>query len=297
MEQRTVRTGKRKASKQQRKIVMLDDFFTRALVAGIGVAVVAGPLGCFIVWRRLAYFGDTLSHAALLGVALALLFDSEITITVFAVSLAIALALLVLQRRATLSADSLLGLLAHSALALGLVVLAFMTWVRIDLMGFLFGDILAASVTAIAVIYFGGAVILAVLVWIWRPLFAATVNRELAEAEGVAADRTDIIFMVLMAGVIAVAMKIVGVLLITAMLIIPAAAARRFSTGPEQMALIAAAIGAGSVVLGLFGSLKWDTPSGPSIVVAALLFFIVGLLPVTRLVAGGRKISLTSEGR
>jgi len=292
-----VRTGKRKASKQQRKIVMLDDFFTRALVAGIGVAVVAGPLGCFIVWRRLAYFGDTLSHAALLGVALALLFDSEITITVFAVSLAIALALLVLQRRATLSADSLLGLLAHSALALGLVVLAFMTWVRIDLMGFLFGDILAASVTDIAVIYFGGAVILAVLVWIWRPLFAATVNRELAEAEGVAADRTDIIFMVLMAGVIAVAMKIVGVLLITAMLIIPAAAARRFSTGPEQMALIAAAIGAGSVVLGLFGSLKWDTPSGPSIVVAALLFFIVGLLPVTRLVAGGRKISLTSEGR
>lgn len=292
-----MRTGKRKASKQQRKIVMLDDFFTRALVAGIGVAVVAGPLGCFIVWRRLAYFGDTLSHAALLGVALALLFDSEITITVFAVSLAIALALLVLQRRATLSADSLLGLLAHSALALGLVVLAFMTWVRIDLMGFLFGDILAASVTDIAVIYFGGAVILAVLVWIWRPLFAATVNRELAEAEGVAADRTDIIFMVLMAGVIAVAMKIVGVLLITAMLIIPAAAARRFSTGPEQMALIAAAIGAGSVVLGLFGSLKWDTPSGPSIVVAALLFFIVGLLPVTRLVAGGRKISLTSEGR
>ena len=292
-----MRTGKRKASKQQRKIVMLDDFFTRALVAGIGVAVVAGPLGCFIVWRRLAYFGDTLSHAALLGVALALLFDSEITITVFAVSLAIALALLVLQRRATLSADSLLGLLAHSALALGLVVLAFMTWVRIDLMGFLFGDILAASVPDIAVIYFGGAVILAVLVWIWRPLFAATVNRELAEAEGVAADRTDIIFMVLMAGVIAVAMKIVGVLLITAMLIIPAAAARRFSTGPEQMALIAAAIGAGSVVLGLFGSLKWDTPSGPSIVVAALLFFIVGLLPVTRLVAGGRKISLTSEGR
>ena len=276
---------------------MLDDFFTRALVAGIGVAVVAGPLGCFIVWRRLAYFGDTLSHAALLGVALALLFDSEITITVFAVSLAIALALLVLQRRATLSADSLLGLLAHSALALGLVVLAFMTWVRIDLMGFLFGDILAASVTDIAVIYFGGAVILAVLVWIWRPLFAATVNRELAEAEGVAADRTDIIFMVLMAGVISVAMKIVGVLLITSMLIIPAAAARRFSTGPEQMALIAAAIGAGSVVLGLFGSLKWDTPSGPSIVVAALLFFIVGLLPVTRLVAGGRKISLPSEGR
>jgi len=275
---------------------MLDDFFTRALVAGIGVAVVAAPLGCFVVWRRLAYFGDTLSHGALLGVALALLFDSNITITVFVVSLAIAIALLGLQRRATLSGDSLLGLLAHSALALGLVVLAFMTWVRVDLMGLLFGDILAASVTDIAVIYGGGVLILAVLARIWRPLFAATVNRELAEAEGIAVDRTDLVFMVLMAGVIAVAMKIVGVLLITALLIIPAAAARRFSTGPEQMALIAAAIGAGSVVLGLFGSLKWDTPSGPSIVVAALLFFIVGLLPVMRYLTGGRRFSITPDG-
>ena len=275
---------------------MLDDFFTRALVAGIGVAVVAGPLGCFIIWRRLAYFGDTLSHAALLGVALALLFDTHITITVFAVSLAIAIALLILQRRATLSADSLLGLLAHSALALGLVVLAFMTWVRVDLMGFLFGDILAASVADIALIYGGGIVILAVLATFWRALFATTVNRELAEAEGINVDRADLVFMVLMAGVIAVAMKIVGVLLITAMLIIPAAAARRFSAGPEQMALIAVVIGAASVVAGLFGSLQWDTPSGPSIVVAALLFFIIGLLPVTRYLTGGRTLTLKSDG-
>lgn len=274
---------------------MLDDFFTRALVAGIGVAVIAGPLGCFIVWRRLAYFGDTLSHAALLGVALALLFDTHITITVFVVSLAIAIALLIMQRRATLSADSLLGLLAHSALALGLVVLAFMTWVRVDLMGFLFGDILAASVTDISLIYGGGILILAVLASIWRALFAATVNRELAEAEGIDVNRTDLVFMVLMAGVIAVAMKIVGVLLITAMLIIPAAAARRFSTGPEQMALIAAVIGAASVIVGLLGSLQWDTPSGPSIVVAALLFFIVSLLPVTGYLVGERSISITSD--
>lgn len=262
---------------------MLDDFFTRALVAGVGVAIVAGPLGCFIVWRRLAYFGDTLSHAALLGVALGFLLEINFTIAVFAVSALVSLSLLMLQKRATLSSDSLLGLLAHSALALGLVVLAFMTWVRIDLMGILFGDILAVSRTDIAVIYAGGLVVLSVLALNWQALFASTVNRELAEAEGLKPERANFIFMLLMAVVIAIAMKIVGALLITAMLIIPAATARRFASGPEQMAILAALVGAASVVGGLFGSLEWDTPSGPSIVVAAVLFFALSLIPVSRL--------------
>jgi len=253
---------------------MLDDFFTRAILAGVGVALVAGPLGCFIVWRRLAYFGDTLSHSALLGVALALLFEVNITFAVFGVAAAVALSLLLLQKRATLSSDSLLGLLSHSSLALGLVVLAFMTWVRVDLMGFLFGDILAVSVTDIAIIYGGGVIILVVLVLIWRPLFAATVNTDLAEAEGLRPQRANVVFMLLMALVIAIAMKIVGVLLITALLIIPAATARRFARGPEQMAILAAVIGTAAVIAGLFGSLEWDTPSGPSIVVAALGYFI-----------------------
>jgi zinc transport system permease protein len=262
---------------------MLDDFFTRALLAGIGVALIAGPLGCFIVWRRLAYFGDTLSHSALLGVALALLFEANITLAVFGVSAAVALSLLLLQRRATLSSDSLLGLLAHSSLALGLVVLAFMTWVRVDLMGFLFGDILAVSPSDIAIIYGGGLVVITVLILIWRPLFAATVNTDLAEAEGLRPQRANIVFMLLMAMVIAISMKIVGVLLITALLIIPAATARRFARGPEAMAVLAALIGVVAVIAGLFGSLEWDTPSGPSIVVAALGLFLLALLPVSAL--------------
>ncbi|MCA1300133.1 metal ABC transporter permease [Stappia indica] len=259
---------------------MLDDFFLRALVAGVGVALVAGPLGCFIVWRRLAYFGDTLSHAALLGVALAFLLEVNITLSVFAVCLAISILLMGLQRRGSLSSDALLGLLAHSALALGLVCLAFLSWVRIDLMGFLFGDILAVSVFDIAVIYAGGAAVLAVLAFIWRPLFAATVSRELAEAEGLNPDAANAVFMLLMATVIALSMKIVGVLLITALLIIPAAAARRLASGPEQMAVYAALIGALAVIGGLFGSLRFDTPSGPSIVVAALALFLLGMTPV-----------------
>jgi zinc transport system permease protein len=269
-----------------RSMTMLDDFFVRAIVAGVGVALVAGPLGCFIVWRRLAYFGDTLSHSALLGVALALILQVNITAAVFAVSALVALSLLGLQRRASLSSDSLLGLLAHSSLALGLVALAFLPSVRVDLMGFLFGDILAVSIPDLAVIYLGGATVVLVLAFVWRPLFAATVNYELAEAEGMRPDRANVIFMLLMATVIAISMKIVGVLLITALLIIPAATARRMARGPEAMALIAAVLGVVSVVAGLFGSLEWDTPSGPSIVVAALILFLLALLPVVGILRG-----------
>ncbi len=124
---------------------VLDDFFTRAIIAGVGLALTTGPLGCFIVWRRMAYFGDTMAHSALLGVALALVFDINLMIGVFAVAVAISAILLLLQRRHTLSADSLLGILSHATLSLGLVLVAFMTWVRVDLLSFLFGDILAVS--------------------------------------------------------------------------------------------------------------------------------------------------------
>lgn len=258
---------------------MLDDFFTRALLAGIGVALVAGPLGCFIVWRRMAYFGDTISHAGLLGVALAFLLDINVMIGVFGVAMGVALMLLLLQRQSALPTDALLGLLAHATLALGLVLVAFMSWLRIDLLSYLFGDILAVSVADLAMIYLGGAIALAGLFWIWRPLLVETVSADLAQAEGLAPAQARIVFMGLIALVIAIAMKIVGIILITAMLIIPAATARRIARTPEQMAIVSALIGAVAAVAGLYGSLFADTPSGPSIVVAALALFVIGLLP------------------
>lgn len=266
---------------------MLDDFFSRALVAGIGLALTTGPLGCLIVWRRMAYFGDTMAHSALLGVALAFLFEINLTVGVFIAAMFVSMALLALQRRGALSTDALLGILSHATLAIGLVMVAFMTWVRVDLMGFLFGDILAVSRLDIAMIYGGGALVLGLVAWLWRPLLAATVNEELARAEGMAPDRSRFVFMLMMALVIAIAMKIVGILLITALMIIPAAAARRFATTPEQMAVMASAIGAVAVVGGLFGSLEFDTPSGPSIVVAALALFLLSLLPYAGLTKRG----------
>ncbi|MBB4195724.1 zinc transport system permease protein [Rhizobium aethiopicum] len=264
------------------RAAMLDDFFVRAILAGVGLALTTGPLGCFIIWRRMAYFGDTIAHSALLGVALSLLFELNLTLAVFAVAALVSVLLLFLQKRQALSADALLGILSHATLAIGLVMVAFMSWVRIDLIAFLFGDILAVSTTDIALIWGGGLFVLAAIAWLWRPLLAATVNAELAEAEGLSPERARLFFMLLMAVVIAIAMKIVGIMLITSLLIIPAAAARRFSVTPEIMAVLASLIGAAAVVGGLFGSLTYDTPSGPSIVVAALILFILSLLPVRR---------------
>ena len=257
---------------------MLDDFFTRAIVAGLGLAAVTGPLGCFVVWRRLSYFGDTLAHAALLGVALSLLLNIHVALAVFAVAILAALAMLGLQNRSSLASDAVLGLLSHAALAAGLLALSFMTWVRMDLMGLLFGDLLAVTRGDLAILYGGGALVLLLMWWFWKPLFASTVNRDIAAAEGLQPQRADFLFMVLLAAVVAVAIKIVGVLLVTAMLIIPAAAARRPASGPVQMVVLSVVIGAIATVGGLWASLTWNTPSGPSIIAAAALLFIAGLL-------------------
>jgi|TARA_B110000196_G_C21010885_1_gene597824 zinc transport system permease protein len=258
--------------------MILDDFFTRALIAGIGVAIVAGPLGCLVIWRRLAYFGDTLSHSALLGVAIAYVFDLNISIAVFLLSGIVALILLDLQKRTRLPGDALLGLLSHASLAIGLVFISFLSFIRFDLMGLLFGDILSVSRTDIYAIWVGGFVILGILYFIWQSIFAATVNHDLASAEGLKPHIANLIFTLLLAGVIAISIKMIGVLLITGLLLIPAAMARNLSNNPKQMVLFSILGGVLSVIVGLFASLELNSPSGPSILVAAFVLFIISLL-------------------
>ena len=259
---------------------MFDDFFIRALVAGLGVAIVTGPLGCFVIWRRLSYFGDTLAHSALLGVTLAYTMELNIAFSVFIISSLIALILIQLQERTNLPGDALLGLLAHSSLAVGLVVIGFLTFIRFDIMGLLFGDILAVTADDLLIIWIGGPLMLIVLKLIWKPLFASTVNYELADAEGLKPDRAKAIFTVLMAAIIAISIKMVGLLLITGMLIIPAAMARNISTSPQRMVIYSVLGGLSSVLLGLFTSLEFNTSSGPSIIAAALFLFILSLLKI-----------------
>ncbi len=257
---------------------MLDDFLWRAALGGFGVALTAGPLGCFVVWRRMAYFGASVAHTALLGVALGFLLAIDVTVGVALTCICFAVAIVLLQRTTQLASDTLLGILAHASLAIGIVVLAFMQGVRIDLMGYLFGDILAVSKIDLIWIFGGGGICLCILVAIWRPLLSITVHEELARAEGVPVLAIQLVFTLLLAIVIAVSMKIVGALLIISLLIIPAATARPFARSPEAMAVLAGVIGVLSVAGGLFGSFQWDTPSGPSIVVAAFLLFLASLV-------------------
>ena len=261
---------------------MFDDFFIRSLIAGIGIAIVTGPLGCLVIWRRLSYFGDTLSHSALLGVTLAYAFSINISLSVFIISGIVALLLISLQKRTRLAGDSLLGLLAHSTLAIGLVLIGFLSSIRFDLMGLLFGDILAVNIKDIFIIWFGGLIILGILIYIWKSIFAATVNYDLASAEGMKPDLSNFIFTLLLAGVIAISLKMIGALLITGLLLIPAATARSLSNNPFQMVILSILIGIVSVMIGLFSSLEFNTASGPSIIVAGLVLFILSLIPFKR---------------
>jgi len=231
-----------------------------------------------VIWRRMAFFGDTMAHSALLGVVLAYSLDVPMMAGVFIVSFSLALLLLYLQERHSLPPDALLGILSHSTLAIGLVALAVLSSMRIDLMGVLFGDILAVSHTDLMVIYSGGAVITGLIVYFWRPLLASTIAPDLAQVELFGPRLARFIFVFLMACVVAIAIKFVGLILMTALLIIPAASARQFSRSPELMAVLACLTGALSVVGGLFGSLTFDTPSGPSIVMAAFVIFLLSHL-------------------
>ncbi len=255
---------------------MLDDFLIRAMLAGIGLSLATGPLGSFVVWRRMAYFGDTIAHAAILGVALALGVPMPLYLGILLVALAMALAVSALVDRGH-AVDTTLGVLAHSALALGLVAVSFVQGVRVDLSAFLFGDILAVSRFDLSVIWGGSLLVLAGIIWRWSPLLTATLNADLATASGINPKAEQLVLTVALALVVAVSIKVVGALLIGAMLVIPAAAARGLVKTPEMMAVGAVLIGMLATVGGLFASLQWDTPAGPSIVVVAFVVFVASL--------------------
>ncbi|WP_297767374.1 metal ABC transporter permease [uncultured Roseovarius sp.] len=263
--------------------MILDDFLVRAALAGLGVAVAAAPLGSFVVWRRMAYFGDATAHAAMLGVAIALAFSMSVFAGALAMSLIMATTVSTLSGRG-FAMDTLLGVLAHSALAFGLVAVSLLSGVRIDLMAYLFGDILAVSRSDLAVIWGGAALVLGLLTWRWQALLTSTLSPDLAYSAGIDPRREQLVLTLALAVVVAVAIKVVGVLLIAAMLIVPAAAARPLATTPERMAVTATLLAAAAALGGLYLSFRLDTPTGPTIVCVAALIFAA-----TALVGGVRR--------
>lgn len=251
----------------------MTDILVYAVTAGLLLATITGPLGALVVWQRMAYYGDTLAHSALMGVALGLALQISVQFAVILTCVAIALALAAMQRWRATTIDSLLGIFAHSGLALGLVAISLLD-TQVDLNAFLFGDLLAVAPRDLAVL---GAIVLGVGAVLWRywtALVAVAAHAELAAVEGVNVDRLRLLSMVLIAVTVAIAMKVVGVLLITAMLIVPAATASRFSRSPEQVALGAVALGMLAVVGGLAAAWMLDTPAGATIVVFATLLFV-----------------------
>ena len=263
-------------------MIYLDDLFLRAALAGLGVALAATPLGCFVVWRRMAYFGDATAHAAILGVAIALGFELSIFTGVLTVAIGMALAIWVVSDRGVAS-DTALGVMSHSALAFGLVAVSMLDGVRVDLNAYLFGDILAVSRADLAVIWAGAILIAGLIFARWSVMLTATLSPELARASGVAPRREALVLTLMLAVSVAIAIKVVGALLIGAMLIIPAAAARPLSATPERMAIWAAAIGTCSALVGLKAAFIFDTPAGPTIVcTAAVLFCATNIVATVR---------------
>ena len=258
---------------------VLDDFFFRAMLAALAVAVVAGPTGCVILWQRKAYFGDTMAHSALLGVVLGVILGLNPEVGVFGVAFLVAVTVVLLQRISRLAGDTILGVLAHSTLAIGLVAMALTdNYRQYELTAYLFGDVLAVGREELVLIGLGGLFGLAMLAMIWRPLVAATLHEGMAAAEGAKPLRNQVLYMALVAAVVAVGMQVVGALLVVALMIVPAAAARTLARTPEQMALVAVLIAVLSSVLGLYGSLWLDTPTGPTIVAVAAFLFLACLV-------------------
>ena len=248
-----------------------------SLLAGLCLSCLTGPLGTFVVWRRMSYFGDTLSHAALLGVAFGFLFDINLFYAIVLVTLILAIGLLWLESQKQLPVDTLLGILAHSALSLGLVVISLMNSIRIDLIGYLFGDLLSITMFDVYQILICVVIIGILLIWRWNQFLFITVSEELAFSHGINVPLTKFMLTILLALTIGIAMKFVGALIITALLIIPAATAKYYAKNPESMAFFAILIGMLSILGGILFSLIYDTPTGPSVVLSNTCLFFISL--------------------
>ena len=258
-------------------MISMDDFLWRAALGAALLGAAAGPIGCFVLWRRMAYLGESVAHMGLLGAGLGLLIGINVLVGTAALAIVAALVMARAGDR-IIPAGTFVGIVGHMGLALGFILLATMENVRADLLGYLFGDVLALSASDVAAIAAASLGVLAVTALLWRPLLRAAVGGDIAAAEGEGGRLAQTAFLVLVALLVAFGLKVVGALLIVALLIIPPAAARPFARTPEAMAVMAAAAGALAAPLGLASAYATDAPAGPCIVLAAGAIFAASAL-------------------
>ena len=249
-------------------------FFWPFLAAAL-LAMIASPLGVFVVWQKQSYFGATIAHAAILGVSFALILNTPLTLTTVILSMLIGSGIFYLSRHTNLSNDTLLGILAHSTLALGMVMIAFQENGQIDVMALLFGDLLTINQTDTILLMMCLTLTFVFFNCYWRDMLNITFNRELAQVEGTPVAKVQLMFVLLLSFMIALTMKMVGVLLITSLLIIPAASAHRLSKTPQQMLFWTFLISLLAVILGIIASIQYDIPTGASIVLVSSLIFVM----------------------
>ena len=242
-----------------------------AWLGGSLAALMAAPLGCLLVWRRLSVFGDSLAHATLLGAGLSLLFHIPVWGGILGVCVLLALLLAGLLNRSRLPSDALLTMLSASTLSAGLIAIRFNPGTPVDVQAWLFGDLLALTPADLPLLAAGSVLIVGTVAALWRPLVLSTLDERLAAVEGVPVVRLRVLLLLLLA----LAVPLAGSLLITALLVIPPLAVRPLARQPAAMALLAAAAGVLAVSGGLLGSFQWDTPVGPSIVLTAVVLFAV----------------------
>jgi zinc transport system permease protein len=259
----------------------LDDFLVRSILAGLMMVSIAAPMGCLMVWQRLAFLSDTLGHAAVLGVGIGLLLEVNPMFGVLAVVILIVFSLSQVANFNNALSETTLAIISHTGLAGGLILLGALPSNSVSLEAILFGDLLATTRSDLLMILVTTLILLVLLIRHWRPFVALSVSREIAQAEGISVRKEQFLMYMMIALLVAVLMKVMGVLLIAAMLVIPTTSARLLSQNPEQMVLFSAVFGVLSLAGGITGSFHFDWQTGPSIVLSATIFLVITLL-VTR---------------
>jgi manganese/iron transport system permease protein len=253
-------------------------FMQRGMLAGAIVGVLCAVIGCFVVLRSMAFIGDAMAHAVLPGVAVAYLLKGDLLAGALGAALAVALGIGALSRRGQVREDSAIGILFAAALALGVLLISSMRTYAVDLSHILFGNVLGVSARDLVLTGAAAVAVLAAVALLYKELVVVSFDPVLAATLRLPAERLRILLLVLLALTIVVSLQTVGIGLVSALLVTPAAAAHLLTRRLPRMMAIAAAIGVASSVIGLYASYYLDVASGAAIVLTATGFFVLAFL-------------------